>query len=58
MRIGEDPLVETWIVDNLDNDAAIGVDPWCISVDISHRWKKSFLKKGKKIIQLKKKLGR
>lgn len=56
MRIGEDPLVETWIADNLDKDAAIGVDPWCISVDTAHRWKQAFLKKGQKLIQLEKNL--
>jgi Xaa-Pro aminopeptidase len=54
MHIGEDQLDETWIDDNLDKDATIGLDPWCISIDTTHRWKQAFLKKGKKIIQLKK----
>jgi Xaa-Pro aminopeptidase len=44
MCIGEDPLVETWIADNLDKDAAIGVDPWYISVDTAHKRKPAFLK--------------
>lgn len=56
MRIGEDPMVETWIANNLDKDATIGVDPWCVSVDTAHRWKKAFLKKGQKLIQLEKNL--
>lgn len=56
MCIGEDPLVEAWIADNLGKNATIGVDQWCISIDIAHRWKQAFLKKGKKLIQLEKNL--
>uniref|UniRef100_A0A0D6R2D6 Xaa-Pro aminopeptidase n=1 Tax=Araucaria cunninghamii TaxID=56994 RepID=A0A0D6R2D6_ARACU len=56
MRIGEDPAVETWIADNLDKDATIGVDPWCMSVDTAHRWQQAFLKKEQKLVQLEKNL--
>lgn len=56
MRIGEDPLVESWIADNLDKDATIGVDPWCLSVDTAHRWEKAFMKKGQKLVQLERNL--
>eukprot|EP00268_Persea_americana_P057456 TRINITY_DN68889_c0_g1_i1.p1 TRINITY_DN68889_c0_g1~~TRINITY_DN68889_c0_g1_i1.p1 ORF type:complete len:630 (-),score=124.69 TRINITY_DN68889_c0_g1_i1:338-2227(-) len=52
MRIGEDPAVETWIADNLPSDAAIGVDPWCISVDTARRWELAFSKNKQKLIQL------
>lgn len=52
MRIGEDPAVETWIADNLPNDATIGIDPWCISVETAQRWENAFAKKKQKLIQL------
>ncbi|GLJ13946.1 hypothetical protein SUGI_0222910 [Cryptomeria japonica] len=56
MRIGEDPMPETWIADNLDKDATIGVDPWCLSVDTALRWEKAFMKKGQKLVQLERNL--
>ncbi|KAH9314181.1 hypothetical protein KI387_022808, partial [Taxus chinensis] len=56
MRIGEDPVVETWLADNLDKDATIGVDPWCLSVDTAHRWEQAFMKKGQKLVQLERNL--
>ncbi|PKA59917.1 Xaa-Pro aminopeptidase [Apostasia shenzhenica] len=52
MRIGEDPSVEKWISDNLKVDAAVGIDPWCVSVDTAERWTESFSKNGQKLIQL------
>ncbi|KAK6922751.1 hypothetical protein RJ641_011055 [Dillenia turbinata] len=45
MRYGEDPPVETWMANNLPQDAAVGVDPWCITVDTAHRWEHAFPKK-------------
>ncbi|CAA7404257.1 unnamed protein product [Spirodela intermedia] len=52
MRIGEDPTVESWISDNLPHDAAIGVNPWCISVDTARRWETAFSKKNQNLVQL------
>ena len=37
---------------NLPSDAAIGVDPWCISVDTARRWELAFSKNKQKLIQL------
>eukprot|EP00249_Psilotum_nudum_P015510 c25365_g1_i1 orf=143-2239(+) len=50
MRIGEDPAVESWLVDNLGKDATVGVDPWCISVETAQRWEQAFAKKGQKLV--------
>ena len=36
---------------NLPKDGAIGVDPWCVSVDTAQRWEGAFLKKGQKLVQ-------
>ncbi|KAG9440931.1 hypothetical protein H6P81_021096 [Aristolochia fimbriata] len=52
MRIGEDPAVENWIADNLPDEAIVGVDPWCISVDTAQRWERIFSKRNQKICQL------
>ncbi|KAG8481627.1 hypothetical protein CXB51_026475 [Gossypium anomalum] len=51
MRIGEDPSVDSWISDNLPREAAIGVDPWCVSVDTAQRWERAFVKNQQKLIQ-------
>lgn len=51
MRLGEDPNVDIWMSDNLPNDAAIGVDPWCISVDTAQKWECAFAKKQQKLVQ-------
>ncbi|KAB2061653.1 hypothetical protein ES319_A10G100500v1 [Gossypium barbadense] len=51
MRIGEDPSVDSWISDNLPREAAIGVDPWCVSVDTAQRWERAFAKNHQKLIQ-------
>ncbi|XP_016698659.2 aminopeptidase P1 isoform X1 [Gossypium hirsutum] len=51
MRIGEDPSVDSWISDNLPREAAIGVDPWCVSVDTAQRWERAFAKNQQKLIQ-------
>ncbi|KAH6825497.1 aminopeptidase P1 [Perilla frutescens var. hirtella] len=51
MRIGEDPAVDVWMADNLPSHAAIGVDPWCISVDTAQKWERAFTKKQQKLIQ-------
>ncbi|KAL3689341.1 hypothetical protein R1sor_015650 [Riccia sorocarpa] len=53
MRIGEDPALEQWLADNLEENASIGVDPWCISVDTANRWDQVMAKKSQKIVQLK-----
>ncbi|KAJ4913897.1 aminopeptidase P1 [Raphanus sativus] len=50
MRMGEDPLVEVWMSDNLSEEANIGVDPWCVSVDTANRWSKSFAKKNQNLV--------
>ncbi|KAJ4962498.1 hypothetical protein NE237_022437 [Protea cynaroides] len=50
MRIGEDPAVEAWIAENLPSDAAIGVDPWCVSIDTAQRWEHAFAKKQQRIV--------
>ncbi|KAL6654141.1 hypothetical protein ACP70R_007606 [Stipagrostis hirtigluma subsp. patula] len=52
MRMGEDPPVETWIADNLPNEAVIGIDPWCISVDSAQRYEQAFSKKHQILFQL------
>ncbi|XP_039114032.1 aminopeptidase P1 [Dioscorea cayenensis subsp. rotundata] len=52
MKIGEDPTVENWIADNLPKDAAVGVDPWCVSVETAQRWEQAFSKKNQRLIQL------
>ncbi|KAI3451736.1 hypothetical protein Pfo_008401 [Paulownia fortunei] len=51
MRMGEDPAVDIWMADNLPSDAAIGVDPWCISVDTAQKWERAFAKKQQKLIK-------
>ncbi|KAK4416527.1 Aminopeptidase P1 [Sesamum alatum] len=51
MRMGEDPAVDIWMADNLPIEAAIGVDPWCISVDTAQKWERAFSKKQQKLIQ-------
>ncbi|KAK8653787.1 hypothetical protein V6N13_127771 [Hibiscus sabdariffa] len=51
MRIGEDPTVDAWISDNLQREAAIGIDPWCVSVDTAQRWERAFAKKEQKLVQ-------
>lgn len=51
MRLGEDPGVDIWMADNLPNNAAVGIDPWCISVDTAQRWERAFTKKRQKLVQ-------
>ncbi|KAL8152136.1 hypothetical protein V2J09_021944 [Rumex salicifolius] len=51
MRMGEDSAVEIWMADNLPEAAAVGVDPWCLSVDTAHRWERAFAGKRQKIVQ-------
>ncbi|KAK9265713.1 hypothetical protein L1049_025307 [Liquidambar formosana] len=51
MRIGEDPAVDAWMADNLPKDAAVGVDPWCVSIDTAQRWERAFSKKQQKLVQ-------
>ncbi|KAF5182460.1 Aminopeptidase p1 [Thalictrum thalictroides] len=52
MRIGEDLSLENWISDNLPDDATIGIDPWCVSVDTAQRWENIFSRKQQKLVQL------
>ncbi|KZV50612.1 Xaa-Pro aminopeptidase 2 [Dorcoceras hygrometricum] len=56
MRMGEDPSVDIWMADNLPKVAAIGVDPWCVSVDTAQKWERTFAKKQQKLIQTTKNL--
>ncbi|KAF3439044.1 hypothetical protein FNV43_RR17319 [Rhamnella rubrinervis] len=51
MRMGEDPAVDIWMADNLPEDAAIGIDPWCISIDTAKKWELAFVLKGQKLVQ-------
>ncbi|KAL9245990.1 hypothetical protein vseg_019579 [Gypsophila vaccaria] len=51
MRIGEDPAVETWMSDNLPEEAAVGIDPWCVSIDTAQRWLRAFENKRQKLVQ-------
>lgn len=32
-------------------EAAIGIDPWCVSVDTAQRWQLTFAKKQQKLVQ-------
>ncbi|CAL4980922.1 unnamed protein product [Urochloa decumbens] len=52
MRMGEDPPVEAWIADNLEDEAVIGINPWCISVDSAQRYEHAFSKKHQTLFQL------
>ncbi|XP_042485183.1 aminopeptidase P1-like, partial [Macadamia integrifolia] len=36
---------------NLPSDAAIGVDPWCVSIDTAQIWEHALAKKQKKLVQ-------
>ncbi|XP_004512011.1 aminopeptidase P1 [Cicer arietinum] len=56
MRMAEDPAVDIWMADNLPKDAAIGVDPWCISIDTAQRWERAFAKNQQKLVQTTKNL--
>lgn len=51
MRMGEDPSVDLWMAENLPADAAVGVDPWCVSVDTAQKWIHAFSKKQQKLVQ-------
>ncbi|EXB80585.1 putative Xaa-Pro aminopeptidase P [Morus notabilis] len=51
MRMGEDPNVDIWMADNLPENAAIGIDPWCISIDTAQKWERAFVKKGQQLVQ-------
>ncbi|XP_057528571.1 aminopeptidase P1 [Amaranthus tricolor] len=50
MRMGEDPAVDIWMADNLPEEASIGVDPWCISIDTAQRWERALEKKQQKLV--------
>nr|CAB3489946.1 unnamed protein product [Digitaria exilis] len=52
MRMGEDPPVEAWIADNLADEAVIGINPWCISVDSAQRYENAFSKKQQTLFHL------
>ncbi|KAL5204835.1 hypothetical protein ABZP36_009706 [Zizania latifolia] len=52
MRMGEDPPVQVWIADNLPEEAAIGINPWCISVDTAQRYEHAFSKKHQTLFEL------
>ncbi|EFJ06918.1 hypothetical protein SELMODRAFT_186551 [Selaginella moellendorffii] len=51
MRIGEDPVVESWLADNLESNASVGVDAWCVSVSNAKRWREAFAKKGIELVK-------
>ncbi|KAK3033837.1 hypothetical protein RJ639_034255 [Escallonia herrerae] len=56
MRYGEDPIVDIWMADNLPREAAVGVDPWCISLEAAQKWECAFVKKQQKLIETSKNL--
>ena len=35
---------------NLPDDASIGIDPWCVSIDTVQRWERAFAKKKQKLV--------
>ena len=41
---------------NQPKEAAIGVDPWCVSIDTAKRWEHAFTKKQQKLVQTSKNL--
>ncbi|GAA0151268.1 protease [Lithospermum erythrorhizon] len=51
MRMAVDPPVDTWMADNLPEEAVVGVDLWCVSVDAAKIWEGSFAKKQQKLVQ-------
>ncbi|KAL6224671.1 hypothetical protein ACLB2K_003526 [Fragaria x ananassa] len=51
MRMGEDPAVDVWMADNLPEGSAIGIDPWCVSIDTAQKWERAFVKKQQKLVQ-------
>lgn len=40
----------------MPKDAAIGVDPWCISIDTAQRWQRAFAEKQQKLVRTTKNL--
>ncbi|XP_057499938.1 aminopeptidase P1-like [Actinidia eriantha] len=51
MHMGEDLAVDVWMADNLPKDAAVGIDPWCVSVDTAQKWEHALAKKQQKLVQ-------
>ncbi|XP_038719152.1 aminopeptidase P1-like [Tripterygium wilfordii] len=51
MRMEKDPAVDKWMADNFSKDAAIGIDPWCVSVEKAKKWEHAFSKKQQKLVQ-------
>ena len=43
-------LVLFVITQNLPEEASIGVDPWCISIDTAQRWERALEKKQQKLV--------
>lgn len=43
------PLLSV-VCQNLPEDAAIGIDPWCVSIDTAHRWERALEKKQQKLV--------
>lgn len=44
-------FIVIFLYQNLPKAAAIGVDPWCISVDTAQKWERAFSKKQQKLVQ-------
>lgn len=38
------------------NDATVGIDPWCVSIETAQQWQQAFSKKSQNLIQLEKNL--
>lgn len=36
---------------NLPEGSAIGIDPWCVSIDTAQKWERAFVKKQQKLVQ-------
>ena len=41
---------------NLEKDANIGVDPWCVSIETAQQWQQIFNRKSQKLVLLEKNL--
>lgn len=45
-----------FLLQKLPENAAIGIDPWCVSIDTAQKWERAFAKKGQKLVETSKNL--
>lgn len=43
-------LINIYCLQNLPEEAAIGIDPWCVSIDTAQRWERALEKKRQKLV--------